>query len=668
MLKLILPLALITLTISAQKSGIVVANMDAKVNPANDFYNFANGTWQKNFKLPESDARYGSFNEINDNNLKKIKLIYNDVSKNTSAPSNSNLQRLRDFYNTGLDSVLADKLGYEPIKPQLDEIAKVNTVEDFMKLKVSFAKIGVQLLYNHQIIPDLKNSKRHKINFEQGGFGLGDKDYYYSDKFSKIRTEYISTYLAGLFQITGVDETKSKQNAKLVYEVEEKIASASLTKLEQRDIEKMYNLFTLSTLKTNYPNLNWSYIFDAYKLNEKDTVVITSENYFKSLNDILSNYPIEQLKLYATAQLLMEAAPTLSSNFFDVHFAFRGKEMSGLTKPKVRWQRVNSYLSGYLGEIIGEEFVKRYFPEVAKQKTLKMIDNLILAYRDRIKTRTWMSDQTKNEAYRKLDLLIKKVGYPDKWTDFTSLTIQKENFWKNMCNTQNFLFNKGLKDLRKPVDRYKFQMSPVMVNAYYDPTTNEICFPAAILQPPFFDADAEDAANYGTMGAIIGHELTHGFDDQGSQFDADGNMKMWWTEKDYENFKNRKQQIINQFDAFEALPNLKVSGSMTQGENIADLGGLTMAYNGYIKTLNGKPSKKIDGYTGEQRFFIAWAQGWKTICRDEEMKKLVTTDYHAPGYFRAFAPLTNLPEFYKAFNVKEGDKMFTPADKRVEVW
>jgi predicted metalloendopeptidase len=325
-------------------------------------------------------------------------------------------------------------------------------------------------------------------------------------------------------------------------------------------------------------------------------------------------------------------------------------------------------MNNCIGDIVSEEFVKKYFPAEAKVKINKLIDNLVFSYRERIATRTWMSPETKKQANRKLDLLIRKVGYPDKWKDYSTLSIGTNSYWENVCRANTYLFTDNMNDLKKPVDRKKWQMTPVTVNAYYDPTTNEITFPAAILQPPFYDPSADDAANYGTMGSIIGHELTHGFDDQGSQFDADGNMNMWWTENDFKNFKERTAKIVDQFDNYVALDTLKVNGSMTQGENIADLGGLTMAYYAYKKSLGNAPSKKINGYTGEQRFFIAWAQGWKGVTRNEELKRLLTVDYHSPAYFRAFAPLSNMKEFYEAFQVKSGDKMFRPEEKRVEIW
>ncbi|MBS1652314.1 MAG: M13 family metallopeptidase [Bacteroidetes bacterium] len=669
MRKLFLSCALTSLlAMNAQKSGIVLSSMDKKANPTNNFYEFCNGSWQKKFKLSESDSRYGSFNEINDNNLKKIKLIYEDISKNKTAETGSNIQKLRDFYNTAMDSALAEKTGLIPLKEQLTWINNVKNTSDLMTLKAQFETIGINLLFASEIGPDLKNSKKHSFGITQAGYGLGDRDYYYSPAYEKIRTEYLF-YLKQLFELSGERVEASKAMAGQVLDFEKRLTEAALTRVQMRDVEKLYNPLTVTTIKSLTESNPWDYYFKYIQIeNTPDTIVVQSIEYLKSMWIVVSKTPIEQFKTYAKAQLLMHAAPFLNSRFVEANFNFNGKVLSGAKKMKPKWERVHRNVTNLMGEIIGEEFVKRNFTAKSKEKVNKLIDNLILAYRDRIASRTWMDEQTKKQANRKLDLLIRKVGYPDKWKDYNKLTVGTSSYWENICSANNFGFKKSLEDLSKPVDRSKWQMSPVTVNAYYDPTTNEITFPAAILQPPFFDVDADDAANYGTMGSIIGHELTHGFDDQGAQFDADGNMKMWWTKQDYENFKTRKQGIVNQFNSYIAIDTIHVNGSMTQGENIADLGGLTMAYYAYKKALNGKPSKMIDGFTGEQRFFIAWAQGWKTVTRDEELKRLLTVDFHSPGYFRAWAPLTNMKEFYEAFKVKVGDKMYTPDEKRVEIW
>jgi putative endopeptidase len=667
-MKKIIPFLLFcTLKLSSQNAGINFSYIDSSVSPRQDFYTFCNGKWQKSFVLPESDARYGSFNEINDNNLKKIKLILDAASKNKTAVAGTNVQKLRDFYNTAMDSSRANDLGFTPIAPQLAEIDKVKTLDDFIALKSDFDYLGVNLLFGAGVSPDLKNSKKNSFGISQAGFGMGDRDYYHGEKFEDKREQY-KIYLMRLFALTGVPMTNAKDLASEVFEFEKNLTDKAFTRVQMRDVEKMYNVYTPAALTTLDPAINWSLYFKQKKMKQPDTIIVSMVEYMSQINMLISKVPVEILKTYAKAQLLMEAAPFLSEKFIQTHFDFRGKVMSGAQQMKPRWQRVQSVMNGSIGEIVSKEFVKTYFPPEAKIKVNKLIDNLILAYRERIASRTWMSDETKKQAYRKLDLLIRKVGYPDKWKDYKNLTIATDNYWANVCRANRFLTIDNLNDLKKPVDRTKWQMTPVTVNAYYDPTTNEITFPAAILQPPFFDPTAEDAANYGTMGSIIGHELTHGFDDQGSQFDADGNMKMWWTEADFKNFKDRTTLIINQFDNYIAIDSLHVNGSMTQGENIADIGGLTMAYYAYKKSLKGAKSKVMGGFTGEQRFFIAWAQGWKAKTRDAELKRLLTVDYHSPAYFRAFAPLTNMMEFYEAFGVQPGDKMHTADNKRVEIW
>jgi len=655
------------ISVNAQNPGINLSYIDSSANPCNDFYGFCNGKWQKSFKLPESDARYGSFHEINNNNLKNIKLILDVASANKAAAPSTDEQRLRDFYNTAIDSLRADKLGYTPIKAQLNEIDKIKNTDELLLAKSNLDMIGVTAFFSGSSGVDIKNSKRNIFSFMQGGFGLGNRDFYYGPQFEQIRVEY-KKYLSELFTLIDVKKDQADKNAELVFNFEKQLCDKAFSSLEMRDYERMYNLYTPTTLKELTPSVNWESYFKQRNIKHPDTVLIATVDYFKQLSTLIKSTPIEDLKTYVKAQLLMESAPFLSSKFEAVSFNFRGKTLGGAKQMKPRWQRIQGVMDRTIGDIVAREFVKKHFTPEAKQKVDKLIDNLILAYRDRIATRSWMSEETKKQANRKLDLLIRKIGYPDKWKDYSTLTIKTNNYWENICSANKYATLENLKELNKPVDRYKWQMTPVTVNAYYDPSTNEITFPAAILQPPFFDPTAEDAANYGTMGAIIGHELTHGFDDQGSQFDADGNMNMWWTKEDYANFKARTQLIVNQYNQYVAIDTMRVNGSMTQGENIADLGGLTMAYYAYKKSLNGKTSPKLNGLTGEQRFFIAWAQGWKQQTRDAEMKRLLTVDYHAPAYFRSFGPLSNMKEFYETFGVKEGDKLFTPETKRVEIW
>jgi putative endopeptidase len=651
----------------SQTAGINFSYIDSTANPRQDFYSFCNGKWQNTFVLPESDARYGSFNEINEGNLKKIKQIYDNAAKNKAALPNTDAQKLRDFYVTAMDSAKADQLGYKPIQEQLDMIEKVSTLDEFIALKSEFEALGVNLLFGSWVSPDMKNSRRNRFGISQAGLGMGDRDYYYEPQHERIRNEY-KRYLMQLFQLTGAEQNLPQEFAEIIFDFEKRLCDKAFTRVQMRDVEKMYNIHDPKALKQLAPNINWEVYFKQKKMGIPDSVNIGMVEYMKEVSNILQLTPVKGLKLYAKAQLIMEAAPYLDQRMVMTTFAFRGKVMSGAKVMKARWQRVHNVMNGTIGEIVSQEFVKKHFTPEAKVKVNRLIDNLTVAYRERIASRTWMSEETKKQANRKLDLLIRKVGYPDKWKSYKALTIVPDNYWANICRVNRFLTQDNIDELKKPVDRSKWQMTPVTVNAYYDPGTNEITFPAAILQPPFFDPKADDAANYGTMGSIIGHELTHGFDDQGAQFDAEGNMKMWWTKTDFENFKNKTALIVKQFNGYTALDTLKVNGSMTQGENIADLGGLTMAYYAYKKSLKGAKSKVMGGFTGEQRFFIAWTQGWKAKTRDEEMRRLLTLDYHSPAYFRAFAPLTNMKEFHEAFGVKPGDKMYMPEEQRVEIW
>lgn len=667
MKKILITLALATFGLHAQNPGIRLEYMDASIKPGDDFYGFCNGKWQKSFVLSESDARYGSFNEINDNNLKNIYTIYTQVSADKTAKPGSNTQKLRDFYNTAMDSAKADQLGIKPIQPLLQQIDKVKTAEEIVKLKNNLDMIGIRLFCAAGVEPDLKNSKRNIFSFGQGGYGLGDKDFYYNPKFENITVKY-KEHIAKMLELAGEDKTKTTDMANKIFELEKKILEKGKTTPEMRDPEKLYNAITKAELNKLAPNLKLDNYFYSIGIAFPDTVIIHSLEYFSALSTIVASTDVNTLKAYTKWHVIHEASAYLSSDFSKETFNFYGKTLSGAQIQKARWQRVHNVVNGNLGDIISEAYVKQYFPQSSKDKLLVLIDNLIAAYRERIDSRTWMEAATKKQAHRKLDLLIKKIGFPDKWKDYSKLQITTNSYWENICKATNFAIKENLADLKKPVDRYKWLMTPVMVNAYYNPTTNEITFPAAILQPPFYDPNAEDAANYGTMGAIIGHELTHGFDDQGAQFDADGNLKNWWSEQDLKNFKEKQTAIVAQFDGYIAIDDLHVNGSQTQGENIADLGGLTMGYYAYKKSLKGQKSKVIAGYTGEQRLFIAWCQAWKTACRDAELKRLITIDFHSPGYFRAWAPLTNMKEFYETFDVKPGDKLYIAPEKRIEIW
>lgn len=655
------------LRLVSQTIGVNLSYIDSSATPQTDFYKFCNGKWLKNTKIPDSDSRWGSFNEINERNLANIKTILNTVSVNKTAKPGSDEQKLRDFYLTAMDSVKAEKMGLTPIKPQLTKIDALKTSDDLIKLLADFRKKGIGNIIGFDVDADLKNSNRYLIYLGQTGYTLPDRDYYYLPQFQPVRDAY-QEHLNKMFELLGFKDEGAAVNGKKVFEMEKALASKAMNAEEQRDVQKQYNPYSKGDLIKAFPNINWNLYFTSLGTKAPDTLIIAHVDYYKELNTLIKTYSINDWKVYLKWKVIHDAATYLSSNVVVENFNFFGKTLSGAKQMKPRWKRVQVEVNKNVGEILGKLYVQSFFNKDAKEKVKRMVDNLVASYRERIASRTWMNDATKKQANLKLDKLIRKFGFPDTWKDYSALVIKTDSYWQNVVASSEFECKRKLNKLPKPVDKMEWGMTPPTVNAYYNPTTNEIAFPAGIMQVPFFDYNADDAFNYGVMGSIIGHELTHGFDDQGSQFDADGNLKMWWTEEDYKNFKEKKKLIIAQFNAFVAIDTLHVNGELTQGENIADLGGLTMAYYAYKKSLNGNKSPVMSGFTGEQRFFMAWAQGWKGLAREAAEKQLLATDPHAPGKFRGFAPLTNMPEFYEAFKIKESDPMYRKPEVRVEIW
>jgi putative endopeptidase len=650
----------------SQTIGVQLSYIDSSYTPQTDFYKFCNGKWLKTTKIPDSDSRWGSFNEINERNLANIKTILNSVSANKTAAPGSDVQKLRDFYLTAMDSVKADKLGLSPIKPQLAKIDALKTNDELIKLLAEFRTKGIGTFIGWDVEVDLKNSNRYMVYLGQSGYSLPDRDYYYLPQFEAIRTAY-EAHVKNMLSLAFHPEN-AEANAKKVFEMEKALASKAMNAEAQRDVQKQYNPYSKADLAKEFPNINWNLYFTTLGLKMPDTVIVAHVDYYKELNSLMKTYTLNDWKTYLKWKTIHDAASYLSSDYVVENFNFFGKTLSGAKQMKPRWKRAQNEVNRSVGEILGKLYVESYFNKDAKEKVKRMVDNLVASYRERIATRTWMDESTKKQANLKLDKLIRKFGYPDTWKDYSALTIKTDNYWNNIVASSDFETKRKIKKLGKPVDKMEWGMTPPTVNAYYNPTTNEIAFPAGIMQVPFFDFSADDAFNYGVMGSIIGHELTHGFDDQGSQFDSDGNLKMWWTEADYKNFKEKKKGIITQFNSFVAIDTLHVNGELTQGENIADLGGLTMAYYAYKKSLNGNKSPVMSGFTGEQRFFMAWAQGWKGLAREAAEKQLLATDPHAPGKFRGFAPLTNMPEFYEAFKIKETDPMYRKPENRVEIW
>lgn len=647
--------------------GINLAYIDSSVSPKNDIYKFANGKWLRTQQIPASDGSWGSFNEIHEGNTANLKSLLASVSADVKAAQGTNTQRIRDFYLVAMDSTKAEKDGMKPIAADLALIDQIKTKDDLLKTTAMLNKKGIGGMIGFYVYSDFKNSNANACYLAQTGLGLPDKDFYFEGQYEPVKKEY-EAHVARMFECLGNYPESAKANAATVLKIETELAKNCMNAVEQRDPQKQYNPYAKAELVKVTPNVNWDLYFTTIGIKTPDNIIVNQPKFYEALNTTINSISIPEWKVFLKWKLTAEAAPYLSSKFVNESFKFNGTVLSGKKQMKPLYKRVQASTDAVLGEALGQLYVEKYFNEDSKKRVNGMIDNLIASYRERINTRDWMSAETKAQAQLKLDKIIRKIGFPDKWIDYSPLTITKESYWKNISNGSAFQYKRMLDKIGKPVDRMEWGMTPPTVNAYYNPTSNEIAFPAGIMQVPFFDPKADDAYNYGVMGSIIGHELTHGFDDQGSQFDADGNLKMWWTETDYKNFTDKTKLIIDQFNAYKAIDTLHVNGELTQGENIADLGGLTMAYYAYKKSLNGSKSPVMVGFTGEQRFFLAWAQGWKTLMRDAYLKQMIATNPHAPGNFRAVGPLSNMPEFYEAFDVKEGDGMYRPADKRVNIW
>ncbi len=652
---------------STENAGIKQDYMDTTVSPGDDFNEYSNGIWLKKNPIPATESRWGSFNEIEDRNLDRLRSIVNEVSSDKGAAKGTDRQLVGTFYRVAMDSVKAEKDGLAPIKPMQDEINALKNTEDLIKLLARFHNMGIPGGFGFYITSDLKDSKKNTQFVSQGGFNLPDKDYYFDPKHESIRKQYI-LHIAKMMEMVSAANSEVKVNPQTAYNIESKLAAKAMNSVEKRDIQAQYNPTTYVDFKKKYSNINWDLYFNEIGAKAFTDVVVEQLNFATELNSMIKSVSIEDWKSYMHWQLINATAAYLSSNVDKQDFAFFETVLRGTKEMKPRWKRALDKTDGSLGEPLGKLFVEKYFSADAKAKVNTLVDNLTLAYRERIKTLDWMSEPTKKQALTKLDKIIRKLGYPDKWKDHSKMEISDDSYCMNVLRSNAFGYKEMLDKVGKPVDRTEWGMSTPTVNAYYNPSINEIVFPAGIMQPPFFDATADDAANYGGIGAIIGHELTHGFDDQGSQFDGDGNMKDWWTEEDKKQFKARTGLLVKQFSSYVAIDTLKVNGELTLGENIADLGGLTMAYYAYKKSLNGKQSPVINGLTGEQRLFISWAQGWKNNIKPEALKTRLATDPHSPAKFRILGPMSNMQEFYDAFKVQEENKMYMPISLRSIIW
>jgi putative endopeptidase len=654
--------------------GINLEHVDSTVRPQDDFFRFVNGGWISKVAIPPDQGRWGSFNELREFNNEAVLNVLKKAGADSEKYSEGTDQRkAADFYSIGMDSLLAEKAGIQPLKPYFDKIDNIKSKNDIQNYLAEDVLTGGGAFFAFNVYPDLKNSKKMAAYLESDGLGLPERDYYLNeDAKSKETREKYKEFIANLFKLAGEDEAKARAHGATVLAIETQLAKKMLSKEDRRNPTLQYNPKSLAELSKLVPSINWKKYFSTLKVTE-DTLIVAEPAFMEEYEKIVNTYKLDEIKTYLKAALLRGSATFLNHAFVNESFNFNSKYLRGTDKMRPRWKRVLEVTDGFLGEAIGKLYVEEHFPPEAKQKALDMVENIKLAFQERLKTLDWMSDSTKQMALKKLSTFTVKIGYPDKWKDYSKLKMEKApekaSYFNNAVSAARFQVEEEIAKLGKPVDKTEWQMTPQTVNAYYNPLFNEIVFPAGILQPPFYDYKADEAVNYGGIGAVIGHEISHGFDDQGSQFDADGNLKNWWAEKDLALFKEKGKAYAEQYNKYEPLPGVFVQGQFTLGENIGDLGGIVMAYEGlqrFYKT-HEKPGL-IDGLTPEQRFFISWATIWRIKFRDEFLRTQVLTDPHAPGMYRANGPLTNFEPFYEAFGVKEGDKMFRPDTARVKIW
>ena len=654
-------------TTTPLSSGIDTQWIDSSVRIQDDANLHVNGNWIKKNEIPADKSAWGAFYELRDATLPQLKGIIEDASKN--ANNDADAQKIADLYTSFIDENIVDSLGFKPIAEQLASINALKNKKQIPVLIAQFNRIGATAPYEPAVHQDAKDSTKYIVDIGQSGLGLPDRDYYLKDddaKLKDIRTKY-QAHITKMLTLIG--DTNAAANAKNILVLETAIAKAQWTKVENRDPVKTYNRVELNALAKLTPGYDWTpYLTESGIKGKVDYLVVSQPSYLTGFSKILNSTSLPIWKAYFRWHLLSNYAPYLSKNFSDESFAFYGTVLRGVPEPEPRWKRAVRLEEGAVGELLGKLYVAQYFPPQHKARMEKLVSNLLIAYRTSIDTLDWMSPETKKEAQAKLATFNPKIGYPNKWIDYSTLSISKNDLIGNINRASQFEYNRNFNKLGKPIDRDEWGMTPQTVNAYYNPELNEIVFPAAIMQPPFFNINADDAVNYGAIGAVIGHEISHGFDDQGSQYDGHGNLRDWWTKEDHEKFSAKTQQLIKQYGSYSPVAGYPVNGELTLGENIADNSGLAIAYKAYLISLNGKPAPILDGYTGEQRFYIGFSQVWRGKIREQEAISRIKADPHSPPQFRVLGTLKNQPGFYKAFDLKETDKMFLPAAERVIIW
>ncbi|MBI1937236.1 MAG: M13 family metallopeptidase [Ignavibacteriales bacterium] len=656
--------------ISAQQSsGFDLNNLDKSASPAQDFYQYAVGGWMKKNPIPDEYSRWGSFEQLEERTNKNLKSLLEKFSANQNKQSGSAEQMIGDFFATGIDSSLVERLGMKPIIPELAKLNLVRSTKDLVNLFAEESLYGVNIPFNFFASVDAKKSTVMVSRLYQGGVALPDVEYYTKDdaRSKEIREKY-AEYIVNMFKLINASEDEAKANAQIVMNIETRLAKASNTRLENRNPEKTYNKMGIDQLKKLSPGFDWEVYFEGLGIERPPVVVVGQPKFFEEAGKMINEVPLNDWKVYIKWHIINNAANFLSSDFVNARFDFYGKFLNGTKALQPRWKRVLQTLNGSIGELIGQLYVAEYFPPEAKERAKNIVNNLLVSMGESIKNLDWMSGETKEQALVKLGTFGVKIGYPDKWKDYSELEIKRDTYFKNILRANYWSSKDNLKKIGQPVDKTEWGMNPQTVNAYYSPVRNEIVFPAAILQWPFFDQSADDAINYGAMGVVIGHEITHGFDDQGRKYDAQGNIKDWWTKEDGEKFQERADRLADHYDSFAAVDTFHVDGKLTLGENIADLGGLTISFSAFKKTEQYKKGESIDGFTPAQRFYLGYAQVWANNIRDEALKLRLKTDVHSPGKFRANGPLMNLPEFFDAFGVNAGDTMRNTDDKIVKIW
>lgn len=650
--------------------GINLSNFDSTVSPKNDFFHYANGGWIKSNPIPADQVRWGSFSILSENNRKYLREIQESAAAKKDAAKGSLEQLVGDMWYSAMDTAKIESEGVKPIKGEMDNIDKLSDLTGILSYTAKLQMWGSNPMFGFYTGQDPKNSEVVVPQIFQGGLSLPDRDYYLKEdaRSKSIREEFIR-HVEKMFELYGLDAASSKKYANVVMAIETKFAAASMTRTEMRDPFKTYNKVTIADLDAMTPSIKWAEMMDKMEVHGKyDYLVLGQPDFLKELETQLKTNSIENWKIYLKWNLLNLAGNVLNDEIVMQDFHFNNQILNGQKEIQPRWKRMTALCDAMIGDALGQLYVAKYFPPDAKKKADELVANLMVVYDERIQKLDWMTDETKKKALEKLHSITRKIGYPDKWKDYAGLEISRDNFFQNLMNATKWNYQYMVNQVGKPVDKTQWGMTPPTVNAYYNPSNNEIVFPAGILQPPFFNKDADDAVNYGGIGAVIGHEITHGFDDEGRNFDAKGNLNSWWLPEDSAKFMAKAQLIVNQYNGYTVLDTLSVNGHLTLGENIADLGGVTIAYEAFKRTSQGKGNEKIDGLTPEQRFFLGFATIWASNIRPEAAAQRIVTDPHSPAQYRVNGSLSNIEQFYKAFGVKEGDGLFRPDSIRAKIW